>query len=157
MRRASPLAREAVVSAGVAAGFAAVLAWAGPPGTDLAAHVYQRAVFLDHGFTFWNNFWYAGRYSFVTYSIAYYPLAAALGIRLLAVATIALAASAFATPAIIGGRRLKVAATLAYDEFLNTLNWPLGAVVATLLLIALVVAVVTSNRMIERRYAQVFE
>lgn len=39
----------------------------------------------------------------------------------------ALAASAFATPAIIGGRRLKVAATLAYDEFLNTLNWPLGA------------------------------
>ena len=53
MRRASPLAREAVVSAGVAAGFAALLAWAGPPGTDLAAHVYQRAVFLDHGFTFW--------------------------------------------------------------------------------------------------------
>ena len=74
-----------------------------------------------------------------------------------AVIVFALAASAFATPAIIGGRRLKVAATLAYDEFLNTLNWPLGAVVATLLLIALVVAVVTSNRMIERRYAQVFE
>ena len=39
----------------------------------------------------------------------------------------ALAASAFATPAIIGGRRLKVIATAAYDEFLNTLNWPLGA------------------------------
>src|SRR3954464_4881854 len=74
-----------------------------------------------------------------------------------AVIVFALAASAFATPAIIGGRRLKVASTLAYDEFLNTLNWPLGAVVATLLLIALVVAVVTSNRMIERRYAQVFE
>ena len=96
MRRASPLAREAVVSAGVAAGFAAVLAWAGPPGTDLAAHVYQRAVFLDHGFTFWNNFWYAGRYSFVTYSFLYYPLAAALGIRLLAVATVATATLAFA-------------------------------------------------------------
>jgi putative spermidine/putrescine transport system permease protein len=74
-----------------------------------------------------------------------------------AVIVFALAASAFATPAIIGGRRLKVAATLAYDEFLNTLNWPLGAVVATLLLIALVAAVVTSNRIIERRYAQVFE
>jgi putative spermidine/putrescine transport system permease protein len=74
-----------------------------------------------------------------------------------AVIVFALAASAFATPAIIGGRRLKVAATLAYDEFLNTLNWPLGAVVATLLLIALVAAVVTSNRLIERRYAHVFE
>jgi hypothetical protein len=96
MHRTSPLAREAVLSAGAAAGFAAVLAWAGPPGTDLAAHIYQRAVFLDHGFTLWNNFWYAGRYSFVTYSVLYYPLAAALGIRLLAVATVATATLAFA-------------------------------------------------------------
>jgi putative spermidine/putrescine transport system permease protein len=67
----------------------------------------------------------------------------------------ALAASAFATPAIIGGRRLKVAATLAYDEFLNTLNWPLGAAVAVLLLVVLVAIVVTANRLIERRYAEV--
>jgi len=67
----------------------------------------------------------------------------------------ALAASAFATPAIIGGRRLKVAATLAYDEFLNTLNWPLGAAVAVLLLAILVVVVFTANRLIERRYAEV--
>ena len=96
MPRATPLQREAALSAGVAAAFAAVLVWAGPPGTDLAAHVYQRAVFLDHGFTFWNNFWYAGRYSFVTYSLLYYPLAAALGIRLLAVATVATATLAFA-------------------------------------------------------------
>ena len=96
MHRASPLAREAVSSAGVAAGFAAFLAWVGPPGTDLAAHVYQRAVFLDHGFTLWNNFWYAGHYSFVTYSLIYYPFAAVLGIRLLAVATVATATLAFA-------------------------------------------------------------
>ena len=96
MGRSSPLAREAVLSTGVAAGFAAILAWAGPPGTDLAAHIYQRAIFVDHGFTLWNNFWYAGRYSFVTYSILYYPLAAALGIRLLAVATVAAATLAFA-------------------------------------------------------------
>jgi hypothetical protein len=79
-----------------AAGVAALLAWLGPPGTDLAAHAYQRTVFLEHGFTLWNNFWYAGRYSFVTYSLLYYPLAALLGIRLLAVATIATAALAFA-------------------------------------------------------------
>ena len=69
----------------------------------------------------------------------------------------ALAASAFATPAIIGGRRLKVAATLAYDEFLNTLNWPLGAPIAVILRIALIAIIVGSNRLIERRYAQVFE
>ena len=73
------------------------------------------------------------------------------------VVVFALAASAFASPAIIGGRRLKVAATLAYDEFLNTLNWPLGAAVATLLLVALIAIIVGSNRLIERRYAQVFE
>jgi len=68
-----------------------------------------------------------------------------------------LAASAFATPAIIGGRRLKVASTLAYDEFLNTLNWPLGAAVAILLLVALVIIVVSSNALIEHRYKAVFE
>jgi putative spermidine/putrescine transport system permease protein len=73
-----------------------------------------------------------------------------------AIIVFALAASAFATPAIIGGRRLKVASTLAYDEFLNTLDWPLGATVATLLLIALVAIIVGSNRLIERRFAQVF-
>src|SRR5438132_408961 len=39
-----------------------------------------------------------------------------------AIIVFALAASAFATPAIIGGRRLNVASTLAYDEFLNTLH-----------------------------------
>ena len=74
-----------------------------------------------------------------------------------AIIVFALAASAFATPAIIGGRRLKVASTLAYDEFLNTLNWPLGAAVATLLLVALVIIIVTSNRLVEKRYAAVFE
>ncbi len=73
-----------------------------------------------------------------------------------AIVVFALAASAFATPAIIGGRRLKVASTLAYDEFLNTLNWPLGAAVAVLLLIALVAIIVGSNALVERRFAEVF-
>lgn len=68
----------------------------------------------------------------------------------------ALAASAFATPAIIGGRRLKVIATAAYDEFLNTLNWPLGASLAVLLLAANVIILYASNRLIERRYRAVF-
>jgi hypothetical protein len=94
--RSNPLVREALFSATAAALVAALLAWLGPPGTDLAAHAYQRTLFLQHGFTLWNNFWYAGRYSFITYSLLYYPLAAWLGIKLLAVATIALAALAFA-------------------------------------------------------------
>ncbi len=73
-----------------------------------------------------------------------------------AIIVFSLAASAFATPAIIGGRRLKVASTLAYDEFLNTLNWPLGATVAVILLVVLATAVIVANRLVERRYAQVF-
>lgn len=69
----------------------------------------------------------------------------------------ALAASSFATPAIIGGRRLKVAATAIHDEFTNTLDWPLGAVIAVLLLVALVVIVTASNRLVERRYPEAFK
>ncbi|WP_258187665.1 ABC transporter permease [Trinickia symbiotica] len=69
----------------------------------------------------------------------------------------ALAASAFATPAIIGGRRLKVVATAAYDEFLSTLNWPLGASIAVLLLIANVAIIIGCNRLVEKRFAAVFE
>ena len=76
--------------------FATLLVWLGPPGADLAEHAYQRTLFLHHGFALWNNFWYAGRYSFVTYSVLYYPLAALFGIRLLAVATVSTAALAFA-------------------------------------------------------------
>ena len=90
------LPREALLCAGMATALAAVLAWLGPPGSDMAAHAYQRALFLEHGFSLWNNYWYAGRYSFVTYSLLYYPLAALLGIRLLAVVTVATAALAFA-------------------------------------------------------------
>ena len=87
--------RETLVAAGVAAALAAALAWFGPPGSDFAAHLYQSSLFEHHGFGVWNNFWYAGRYSFVTYSLLYYPLAALVGIKLLAVASVATAALAF--------------------------------------------------------------
>src|SRR6266568_5125646 len=96
LRMPLSLVREALLAAAAAAALAAILLWAGPPGNDLAAHVYQRALFLKHGFVLWNNFWYAGRYSFVTYSLLYYPVSALFGIRLLAVATIATAAYVFA-------------------------------------------------------------
>src|SRR3954467_9748575 len=88
--------REAILCAGLAALLASLLVWLGPPGADFAAHAYQRSAFLQHGFSFWNNFWYAGRYSFITYSLIYYPLAALLGIKLLAAATVSAAAFAFA-------------------------------------------------------------
>lgn len=69
----------------------------------------------------------------------------------------ALTASAFATPSILGGRRLKVVATTAYDEYLGTLNWPLGASIAILLLVANIIIITTYNKIIERKYAQAFK
>jgi putative spermidine/putrescine transport system permease protein len=65
-----------------------------------------------------------------------------------------LSASAFAIPGLLGGRRLKVAATAVYDEFLSSLNWPLGATIAVLLLIANLIVMLTYYRLLERRYAR---
>ena len=84
-----------MLSTAVAASLAAFLLWATPPGIDWAAHAYQRTFLLQHGFQMWNNFWYAGRYSFITYSLIYYPLAALFGIKVLALASIASAAMVF--------------------------------------------------------------
>jgi hypothetical protein len=105
---------EALVAAGVAAGVSALLVWAAPPGMDLAAHVYQRTIYLRHGLTFWDNFWYAGRYSFVTYSLLYYPLAGLLGIKALAVSTVAAAALAFS---MVAGRQWGSAAAWSSRAF----------------------------------------
>src|SRR5207247_4817137 len=87
--------RHLMANAAGAAALAALLAWLGPPGADLAAHVFQRNLFLHHGFALWTNYWYAGRYSFVGYSLIYYPLAAWVGIKLLAVLSVAGATAAF--------------------------------------------------------------
>ncbi|WDZ94125.1 ABC transporter permease [Herbaspirillum sp. WKF16] len=63
-----------------------------------------------------------------------------------------LSASSFAIPGLLGGRRLKMMATLVYDEYLHELNWPLGAAIALLLLAANLVVMLGWNRMVERRY-----
>ncbi|HEY2311953.1 MAG TPA: hypothetical protein VGH46_12670 [Gaiellaceae bacterium] len=89
------VSRETLFCTGLATVAASLLVWLAPPSGDLAAHEYQRSLFLGHGLTLWDNFWYAGRYAFVDYSVLYYPLAAVFGIRLLTVVTIALAAGAF--------------------------------------------------------------
>jgi len=92
---ADVLIREALLAALLAGSLAALFAWLGPPGNDLAAHAYLRWEFLQHGLVLWNNYWYSGRYSYITYSPLYYPLAGLIGIRLLATVTIAASALAF--------------------------------------------------------------
>jgi putative spermidine/putrescine transport system permease protein len=63
-----------------------------------------------------------------------------------------LSASAFAIPGLLGGRRLKMVATVVYDEYLHELNWPLGAAIALTLLLANLVLMLSYNRVLERSY-----
>ena len=63
-----------------------------------------------------------------------------------------LAASSFAIPGLLGGRRLKMVATIVYDEYLSELNWPLGAAVALVLLVANLVVMLSYNRLVDGRY-----
>ena len=44
-----------------------------------AAHLYLTQAWRDHGWQLWDNFWYAGRYAQVNYSLLFYPLAALAG------------------------------------------------------------------------------
>jgi len=88
--------REAAVAFVLTFAIAAALLWLGPAGADTAAHVYQRWLYMQHGFVSWDNYWYGGRYVFVTYSWLYYPVAAVVGIKLLAALSLAVASAAFA-------------------------------------------------------------
>ncbi|WP_191488986.1 ABC transporter permease [Pseudomonas sp. FEN] len=65
-----------------------------------------------------------------------------------------LSASSFAIPGLLGGRRLKMVATLVYDQYLSELNWPMGAAIAVTLLLLNLLIMLSWNRMIERRYKQ---
>jgi hypothetical protein len=49
------------------------------PGIDAPAHLFQTWLFSHGGFDPYNNYWYAGRYEFVNYSMLYYVLAAQVG------------------------------------------------------------------------------
>lgn len=64
----------------------------------------------------------------------------------------ALSASALAIPGLLGGRRLKMVATLIYDEYLHELNWPLGAAIALALLAVNLAVMLSTNALLEGRY-----
>ncbi|WP_213880362.1 ABC transporter permease [Pseudomonas sp. dw_358] len=65
-----------------------------------------------------------------------------------------LAASSFAIPGLLGGRRLKMVATVVYDQYLSELNWPMGAAIAVALLLANLLIMLSWNRMVEGRFKQ---
>ncbi|HYX83362.1 MAG TPA: hypothetical protein VE777_00175, partial [Gaiellales bacterium] len=79
VRQRVPRARFAGACGAAAAAIATLIYYGGPPGVDLPSHVFQTWLYSHAGFNLWNNYWYAGRYEFVTYSVLYYPVASAIG------------------------------------------------------------------------------
>ena len=80
---------------GLSVGIAISLA--APPGVDAPAHLFQTWAFTHFGFTIWNNYWYAGNYQFVTYSLLYYAAASMVGIFWVSVLACAVLGGAFAS------------------------------------------------------------
>ncbi len=74
---------------------------------------------------------------------------AMLGILSGSLIVFALSASSFVIPGLLGGRRLKMAATIVYDEFLTELNWPLGAAIAIIVLVANLAIMIAYSRLLE--------
>jgi putative spermidine/putrescine transport system permease protein len=64
----------------------------------------------------------------------------------------ALSASALAIPGLLGGRRIKMVATLIYDEYLHELNWPLGAAIALALLVVNLIVMLGTQSLLEGAY-----
>ena len=90
-------ARFALVCAAVAGTLAQIVYHGGPPGVDLPSHLFQTWLYSHAGFNLWNNYWYAGRYEFVTYSVLYYPVASAIGQALATMIAAAVLAGSFAS------------------------------------------------------------
>jgi hypothetical protein len=75
---------------------------AAPPSSDLAAAAYRSALFSAHGFTLWDNSWYAGHH-LPAYSLLAPALGAAIGPQLLAAISMTVAAWLFTL--LVRGRR----------------------------------------------------
>src|SRR3954471_24068572 len=92
-----PHARRMALLAGVLAlASVALLRLLVPVGADTAAHDYETWRWIHSGFQLWDNFWYDGHYSFVNYSLLYYPLAGLIGQLAVILATVAASGALFA-------------------------------------------------------------
>jgi putative spermidine/putrescine transport system permease protein len=86
----------------------------------------------------------AATFFFVTVPLAMPGIVA--GSTLVFVLTI----SSMVTPRLLGGPTYRVMATAIYDEFLQLLNWPMGAALSSTLTVLVLVLVVVSGRLAQR-------
>jgi hypothetical protein len=121
-----------------------VLYFLGPPGVDRAAHVYHTTQFEQHGWRVWNNYWYAGRYELLNYSILFYPIAAVAGIGTVVLASLAAGTALFAgivqnVPLRRGQRWPVLAFAISWPATLIAGQYPfmLGAALAMAAILAL--------------------
>ena len=61
-----------------------------------------------------------------------------------------LAVSAFVTPSLIGGPRIKLMATLIYQQSMGLLNWPFGGAIAFVMLFTILALFVLTFRLTAR-------
>ncbi len=135
-RRAAHAAGRPLGAALVAGALGLALALFAPPGGDQAAHMYLTEAWREHGWQLWDNFWYAGRYAQVNYSLLFYPLAALLGTPTVVVGSCAGAAAAFAAlvrrrwPAIATGPAVAFALLVPLAVAAGTYPFLLGLALA---------------------------
>ena len=115
-----PALRAALVAAGITTLVGALVLAFGPPGVDRAAHVYHTNEFAAHGWRVWNNYWYAGRYELLNYSILFYPIAAVVGLQAVVLASLAGGSAAFA----LLMRRVAPPAGAALPALTFAVTWP---------------------------------
>ena len=100
MRAAAPILATALAGA--------VVALAGVPTADMAAHAFRQWLFETEGFTGWNAQWYGGHHV-PGYSVLFPPLAALLGARVAGALAAVLAVAAFRR--LVGGHERAELAT----------------------------------------------
>ena len=109
--------RVALLAGGVALASVLLLRFVVPVGADTAAHDYQTWRWIHSGFQLWDNYWYDGHYSFVNYSLLYYPLAGLIGQLPVVLASVGASGALFAR--------------LVGDRFAIASPWPACAFAVT--------------------------
>jgi putative spermidine/putrescine transport system permease protein len=66
--------------------------------------------------------------------------------------TFILAMNAYATPLLLGGPRFQMMGPLVYGQFVQQNNWPFGAAIAFILMIATLLLTLAANTLVQQRY-----
>lgn len=66
-----------------------------------------------------------------------------------------LSVSAFVTPSILGGTRVKLLSTFIYDQIISLLNWPYGSAIGFVLIAVSTVLLLVFSRLLRRSHTEV--